>query len=371
MNTLTWRAGIFGSIGTGVAALAIACSDDTNGTVVATHDGGAPDVVTKEASADAAREIGITNVVSFDATQFELPEALSFRDGFAYVSLAPKAKIERVALATGERALYATLPLQASNFVLGSTFDAEGNLFVGVGATNPGDAAGVAAAGVYRIPAGGAGASALFASSDAGLKFGNGLAFDAQGNLFVTDAAEGAVYEIPPAGAVGTAAVWKQDVALTGDMTACPVAVAAFPIGANGIFVEEGAVWVGNTDRGSLVKIAIEASGVAGAVTTIASDCALLEGLDGLRPDPRDPTAAFVGTNNPKNMLVRVTRGGAITVLHEGSPPNLDGPADLVHVTGSSNPAELLVVNSSFPEAFAPPDAGLVPRPSLVKVTLP
>ncbi len=360
------------------AVFAIACSDD-DGASAPTEPAPTPEAgadVTQTQEPDAAKEdaakpaITVANVVAFDPAKGELPEALSYRDGFAYVSLAPTAVIEKVSIADGTRATYATLPIEASNFVLGSTFDAAGNLFVGVGATNPSDAAGVAAAGIYEIgPSGGT--ATLFASSASGLKFGNGLAFDAAGSLFVTDAAEGAIYKIPAEGAVGTAAVWKQDAALTGDMAACPVNVAGFPIGANGIFVDADGVWVGNTDRGSLVKVAIEANGSAGAATTVVADCANLEGLDGLRPDPRSPTTAFIGTNNPKNTLVHITRTGAVSVLHEASPPDLDGPADLVHIEGTASPWQLLVVNSAFPEAFAPPDAGLVPKPSLVKVALP
>lgn len=362
-----------------LALLANACSDDAGASPPASATDGGP---TQEQEAgtlpapDGGGEgkVTVANITSFDATQFELPEALSYKDGFAYVSLAPRATIERIAIDTGARTTYATLPLEASNLVLGSIFDAAGNLFVGVGATNPADAAGVAKAGIYKIPpgAGGAGGTpVLFASSPTSLKFGNGLALAANGDLFVSDAADGAVYKIPPAGAVGTATPWKSDPALTGDMDACPGTVAGFPLGANGIVVDDDGVYVGVTDRGSLVKIAINGDGSAGAVSVIVSDCARLEGLDGLRPDPASPKTAFLGTNNPKNTLVRVTRTGTIEVLHQASPPELDGPADLVHVTGKANPYELLVVNSAFPEAFAPPELGLVPRPSLVKVTLP
>jgi hypothetical protein len=376
---------LFTSIGASVLTLAaIACTDDTVDPPPAAPGGDAGgDVVTDDVATptdapasdanDSGGSITVTRVVSFDAAQYELPEALSYKDGFAYVSLAPKAQIVKIAIPGGARSVYATLPLEASNLVLGSTFDTMGNLFVGVGASNPADAAGVAAAGVYKIApgAGGAGGTpALFASAAAGLKFGNGLGFDAAGNLFVTDAAEGAVYKIAAQGAVGTATPWKLDPTLTGDMNACPGTVAGFPIGANGIFVDANAVWVGNTDRGALAKIAVNPDGSAGTAANVVVDCTNLEGLDGFRPDPRDPTNAFLGVNNPKNRLVRITRTGVVTIVHQASPPDLDGPADLVRIGATATPTELLVVNSAFPEAFAPPDAGLVPRPSLVKITL-
>jgi sugar lactone lactonase YvrE len=40
--------------------------------------------------------------------------------------------------------------------------------------------------------------------------------------------------------------------------------------GANGIKVHDGAVWVSNTDKGTLLRIPIGAHGTAGAVTTVA-----------------------------------------------------------------------------------------------------
>lgn len=372
MLTIRSRAVMFTFIGSvSLMLLSLACSEETASSPPAPETDAAvtPPPPPDANVPDVERKLTITNIVSFDANAFELPEALSYRDGFAYVSVAPRAQILKVAVNGGARSVYATLPIQQSNFVLGSTFDTAGNLFVGVGATNPGDAAGVAAAGIYRIPAGG-GTPALFASSATGLKFGNGLAFDAAGNLFVSDAAQGAIYKFSSAGAVGTATPWKTDALLTGDQAACPGVVAGFPIGANGIVVDQEGVFVGNTDRGALVKIAVNGDGSAGAATNVVTDCARLEGLDGLRVDPTN-ASAFLGTNNPKNTLVRITRAGQVSVVHQGAPPDLDGPADLVHVTGTTNPVELLVVNSAFPEAFAPPDAGLVPRPSLVKVTLP
>ena len=111
------------------------------------------------------------------------------------------------------------------------------------------------------------------------------------------------------------------------------------------------------------------ADGTAGPLTTVAHDCAKLEGIDGMRPDPRDPTA-FLAANNTTPSIVSIRRTGQITTVLSGKPP-FHSPADLVHVPGTANPTVLLVVNASFDEALAPPDAGLVPEPSLMKLTLP
>jgi hypothetical protein len=369
-----------------VASIAVvACGDDDDNAVNPPKDGGAietsavdspaPDTGGNDTGADTGPVITTDNVVSFDPTKFELPEALSFRDGNAYVSFAPLGQIVKIAYPAGTRSLYAQLPgLSQSNFTLGNAFDATGNLYVGVAASNPGDAVGVAAAGVYKITLNGDGgttatkwASAVGASS---LKFPNGLSFDAAGNLYVTDPAEGAIYKLTAAGALGTATPWKSDPLLAGDQAACPGTVQTFPLGANGVFAEATAVWAVNTDKGSLVKVVVEANGTAGAATAVVNDCAKLEGVDGMRPDPRNPTTTFLATNNSLNSIVTISRTGQIANVTSGKPP-FYSPADLAHVTGTSNPTVMLVVNASFFEAFAPVDAGLVPKPSLVKLSLP
>jgi hypothetical protein len=372
-----------------IATLALLCASSSLALYACTTDD-SPALVAPDALSDAAVEadrpdtsvatdsgdeasaaITTATLASFDPTKGELPEAISFRDGAAYVSLVATGQIAKITYPSSARSLYAQLPVQPSNYTLGSAFDAAGNLFVAVAATNPADPLGMAAAGVYRVaalPDGGTTVS-LWASSDAGFKFPNGLSFDAAGSLYVTDAAEGAVYKLPSAGALGTATPWKMDPALRGDLDACPAQVRPFAVGANGIVAEASAIWVANTDNGTLLKIAVDASGAAGALTTVVQDCAKLEGIDGMHLDPRDPDA-FVAANNTAPSIVSIRRTGQITTLLSGKPP-FHSPADLVHVPGTANPTVMLVVNASFDEALAPPDAGLLPVPSLMQVTLP
>jgi hypothetical protein len=370
-----------------LASIAVfACGDDDDNAVNPPKDGGGTDTSAVDSSiqdtstgdtgadADAATGITASNLISFNPAMFELPEAISFKDNNAYVSLVATGQIAKIAYPAGTRTLYAQLPVQASNFTLGNAFDAAGNLYVGVAASNPGDAAGVAAAGVYKITlAGDGGTTATLWASAAGassLKFPNGLSFDPAGNLYVSDPAEGAIYKFTAAGAVATATPWKTDATLAGDQAACPGTVQSFPLGVNGIFAEANAVWAVNTDKGSFVKVVVEANGTAGAATNVVTDCAKMEGIDGMRPDPRNPTTSFLATNNGTNSILSLTRAGQVAVVTTGKPP-FYSPADLAHVTGTSNPTVMLVVNASFAEAFAPPDAGLIPKPSVVKLTLP
>ncbi len=366
------------------AIFIVACGDDDN-TVLPPKDSGADSIIapfdsaapeTGPDAADAAPATA-TTLVGFNPGADggpELPEAISFRDNAAYISLVARGEIVKIAYPSNTRTTYATLPVTPTNFTLGNAFDTAGNLYVAVAVGgDPTDAPSLAAAGIYKIPAGDGGTGTLWASAPAKLKFPNGLSFAPDGSLYVTDAADGAIYKFAPTGAVGTATPWKEDALLqgnTGDAGTCPGSVQAFPIGANGIHAEADAVWVVNTDKGTLVKVAVDGAGNAGAVTEAASDCAKLKGADGMRVDPRAPATTFIATNNALNAIVAIGRSGGVTTVLEGKPP-FYSPADLAHVTGTSKPTDFLVVNASFAEAFAPPDAGQIPKPSLVKLSLP
>ena len=310
--------------------------------------------------------------LDFDPAKGELPEAISFRDGSAYVSLVGAGEIAKIDYPSAHRSVFAQLPVQRSNYTLGSAFDSQGSLYVAVAASDLGDPLGVAAAGVYKIEtdANGAAKAALWASAHKTFKFPNGLSFDAAGNLYVTDAAEGAIYKFGTAGADGTALPWKRDTMLVGDPEACPAVARPFPVGANGIFAESDAVWAVNTDNGTLVVVGVDGNGAAGEISAVAQDCAQLEGVDGMRPDPRSPQAAFLATNNTNHSVVSIGRDGQVATVASGKPP-FYSPADLVHIPGSQAPSLFLVVNASFEEAFAPPEAAAKPQPSIATLSLP
>jgi DNA-binding beta-propeller fold protein YncE len=92
----------------------------------------------------------------------------------------------------------------------------------------------------------------------------NGLAADwAQNALYATDSNADTVWKI--SFKTGTASLWAQGAYLE-------PSTGQGPIGANGIKVHDGAVWVSNTSQGTLLRIAIGAHGTAGAVTTVAED---------------------------------------------------------------------------------------------------
>ncbi|MFI9331308.1 hypothetical protein ACIGZJ_27700 [Kitasatospora sp. NPDC052868] len=128
----------------------------------------------------------------------------------------------------------------------------------------------------------------------------NGLALDEQaGLLYSADSALGLVRTVPVDGGVPT--VWSDDALLK----------PATAFGANGLKLHGGAVWVGNTDTGALLRIPIGADGAAGPVETRATG---LGGLDDFAfPGPGDELIAAL---NPASEAVLITAdGGHRTVL--------------------------------------------------------
>jgi hypothetical protein len=138
----------------------------------------------------------------------------------------------------------------------------------------------------------------------------------------VTDSAAGTIFEIGRSGAVSP---WVSSALLAGDAAQCGGSGNPFPIGANGLAQRNGAFFATNTDRGSIVRVAINPDGSAGAPTiAVGPDCAALAGADGLTVDSRGD---FVVAVNRQNKVVRVAKAGGIEVVATGGA--LDFPARL------------------------------------------
>jgi sugar lactone lactonase YvrE len=327
--------------------LADASTDTISPDVATSTDAGTPDV-----AKDAAAQPALSTVADFDAAGFELAEGLAIHGGNAYVSLAPLGKIVKVTPG-GAVSTYASVPPGYDDgYTLGMAFDGQDNLYV-TETKNTLDAG--VTPGVYKIPPTNDGGlvSTPFAT-DAIFAFPNAIAFDARGNLLVTDSGAGLIAKVTPAGAVST---WSQDPELSGS-PACPAPL-PFPIGANGIVFTPGAVYATNTAKGSIVKIAVDANGDAGAVSTIVKDCQYV-GLDGLALDG-DGTLLATQNGSPGRLL-RVTTAGDVTVLHATAP--LDGPASVAVAPSWNGKHVALVTNSAF---FSIGVDGGAPKPGLLQ----
>ena len=162
--------------------------------------------------------------------------------------------------------------------------------------------------------------------------FPNDLTFDKRGNLYVTDAAGGAVWRIRPNGSVE---LWADHPLLqgTGDLGL------GFPYGANGIAFSHGRVIVANTERGMLVAIPIEPAGDAGEPTVLAESRALI-GVDGIALDVRGNVYAAV---NGQNTLVAARIDGSIDVLATAA-DGLNQPSTVTFGTGMRDHQTLFFV---------------------------
>jgi hypothetical protein len=261
-----------------------------------------------------------TEPFALDPAQGQLSEGLALRDGSAYVGFSANGEVAKVDIATGRAAAWSSLPtpVAGTGFLSGLAFHGD-DLYGALVSFNPS-----VQPGIYRITSPGQPAT-LFAR-DAGMVFPNGLLFDDDGRLWVTDSAAGAIFRIDPSGAVSK---WASDPLLAGNKDYCGAGRGVgvpFDIGVNGLVRKGDALYVTNTDQASVVRIPIAADGSAGVAARFAGpDCAQLSGADGLVVAP---DGDLIVASNHLNLLARVDGAGRVTTLLAGAP--LDFPTSLV-----------------------------------------
>lgn len=253
----------------------------------------------------------------FNPKAGELPEGVAVHKGMVVVNFAPRQLIVQVN-ADGSVKPYAQLPKapRGKGFVTGMTFDPAGNLYANLVSMVP-----EPKKGVYKIAPGG---EVSLLVSDKGFGFLNGLIWHKSGNLFATDSARGAVYRISPGGKLSN---WSVSPLLKGDKDACPPAERNFSLGANGLtFGPDGALYVGVTDRGMIVRIPANSDGSAGKAEIFAGpDCGRLEGMDGAATSP---DGKVYMTSNHHNKIYRIGMDKSVTTVAAGG--ILDFPASIM-----------------------------------------
>jgi sugar lactone lactonase YvrE len=186
------------------------------------------------------------------------------------------------------------------------------------------------------------------------MKFPNGLVFDANGDLFVTDSMSGTIYKIAANGL--NVAEWKKDALLAGDVASACASGLGSPLGANGLALSNGAFYVTNTDKATIIKIPVNGDGTAGAAEVFSGpDCATLKGLDGVTVDQ---DGSLIVAANSQNTILRVGMDGKSSVLTSGSP--LQFPASVATAMVAGKRA-LFITNAAF--AGMPQTPGLLTFP--------
>jgi sugar lactone lactonase YvrE len=199
----------------------------------------------------------------------------------------------------------------------GAAFNQQGDFFIAVGPFSE----------VVRIRGadlnpGKPGVAQTFATGTPGA---NGIAFDRQGNLYVSGGASGIVYRVGPNGGAAEPAV-----KIEGHKRTLPDGKAVQAIVANGlIFDAKNTLYVADTSRGAIWKVEIGADGKAGKPLSWV-ESPLLHGADGLA---FDGAGRLWVTANERNALVTVAPDGTVReVAKNGSTGPLEFPSAIVFV---------------------------------------
>jgi sugar lactone lactonase YvrE len=156
-----------------------------------------------------------------------------------------------------------------------------------------------------------------------GAEGANGIVFDKQGNLFISGGRTGRVYRVGPNGdAVATAAQIEPHV------RKLPDGKTEQAIVANGLEIDgKGALYVADTARGAIWKVALQPDGKGGKPAVLAQS-PLLEGADGLA---FDGSGKLWVTSNERNALLTVTPDGKVQeVAKNDSKGPLEFPSAIV-----------------------------------------
>ena len=307
---------------------------------------GAQDTASPEAS--PAPSAGGQFIAQFDAAAGELSEGVAVdADGTVYASLSPLGQLVRIGSDGAYEVVGTVEGLQEGDIgMLGLAAPADGSVYATIFSANPD------AHGVWRFDVDTGEAKRVPGTEQIGLP--NGIAFAADGTMYVTDSIAGAVWRVPPD---GTAEQWVQDALLEGDESIG----FGIPIGANGIALDEasGTVYVAVLEQGTLVAIPIEDDGAAGApaVHTTFTDAQRLVLVDGLALDAANNLYV---AQPAANTVVRVTPAGAIETVATRA-DGLDGPASVAVAPDTEDTERLYVSNFSIALAPLVPPGGAGP----------
>ena len=221
----------------------------------------------------------VRTAATFDYAAGEIPENITVNpDGSVTLSMlgscavcqrthAPE--LMRIS-ASGRRTVLVTG--QVGEAITGNVRSDDGTVYYSVWA--PGNAA---RNGVYTL--GRDGTPRRIAALPAGAG-PNGLAIDPAGRtLYIADSFKATIWSVPVSG--GSVTPWLTDAALA------PVPTEALPIGANGLRFHNGALWVSNFNKGTLLRVPVTGTGAAGPIRLVASGLPNIDDLSFLTPGVR------------------------------------------------------------------------------------
>jgi sugar lactone lactonase YvrE len=282
----------------------------------------------------AHAETTVHVLVSFDESAGQNTEGMAIdRTGAIYVSVSPLGDLWKIPPGSTQPEPFGHVDgiLPGDFGMLGLAVDVFGNVYAAVQSAYPD------AAGVWRFDRGTGDATRLPGTESIAIP--NGLAFDKQKNLYVTDSSTGAIWRIPWG---GSAQVWVQDVALTGDGS-----LGLF-LGANGIAYRHGLFTVTNTERRTVLQIP-KIGGQPGTINVLAN-LPPGDNPDGVAMDVHGD--AFIAMNL-QNAIGEVHPDGSLDVVANGDP--LDFPSSVAFGTARGGRTKLFGVSFSISELFGLP----------------
>ena len=284
-------------------------------TAVGTEAGPMPEAEA-EAAKPAEEDTAMTGassgsevLVAFDPAAGQLSEGVTVdANGNVFASLSPLGQLVKVAAGSNAAEPFGAVEglMDGDIGLLGLTTDESGDVYGAVFSANP------EANGVWRFDAE-TGAEERVAGTEA-IAMPNSVAFGPDGTMYITDTISGGLWSVSEG---GSAESWLVDPLLEGN----GLAGFPFPIGANGIDVIGDTVYVGVTEQGSIVTVAIGPDGSAGEPTILAQK----EGVavDGIAVGP---TGDIYIADPIGNDVVRVDAAGDVDAVGVGG---LDGPTSV------------------------------------------
>jgi sugar lactone lactonase YvrE len=299
-------------------------------------------------------------IVEFDAARSELIDGLAVRGDVAYVGFVDRGEIVAVDLVTSAVTPFGSIDGFIGEIFRGLAFDAQGRLY--------GSSSRCAYPDAFRWPLTGGLQAMPWAVCNVSPNrlVVNDLALGADGRLFVTTG----VGFIDVLDGSGPATEWLADSLLLGNATNCPNAPTDVDVGANGIAVGAGAMYVTNANLATVIRIPIEGDGTAGTPEVIAGpDCELLGGVDGVAIDGE---TLYVTVKPSDSVLAIDETTGQVSTVYAGAP--LAAP----NAVAIAPDGTLIVANAVYEIVDLPDNGGLCDTVQavgdvsrLVRLTLP
>lgn len=297
----------------------------------------------------SAAAASLSTVVAFDPGAGELPEAIT-TDKFGNIYASMGQKVKKIT-PSGQVSVFANLPLPAGVLSAGLKFGDDNHLYVASGSLSPVPPV----AFVFRIDM--AGNVEVYATLDP-TGFPNDIAFNDEGELFVTDPLLGQIWKID---ADGVPDVWLADPAFEGNEEDPYLVLSHF--GVDGIAFDKykNKLYVGNLDYGTIMRVGIDCHGEPEDLEVWVDDFEQLAGADGIAFD--DKGTLFVAVNG-QDSLVSINKYRQVTTIAQGG--LLDAPSSLVFGATYQSKYTLYVASFAITRAF-----GIfpgTPKPALLKM---